>query len=154
MELLIRGPKAYGYLQSEKGSHRLVRISPFIVKRPLRRSMTPELPPSILNTLDDIIVPDTELEVTTIRLPGKGGQHVNKFSSGGRMKHLPSGITVRCTEERSQLANRNIAIQHLNHSGIVMNGTCAIVFHLNFDELLKLLPKDLQENIHLKDLPN
>ena len=73
--------------------------------------MTPELPPSLLNTLNDIIVPDTELEITTIRLPSRGGQHVNKFSSRRRMKAL--GITVRCAEQRSQLANRNIAIKHL-----------------------------------------
>ena len=118
MELLIRGPKAYGYLQCEKGSHRLVRISPYnaMGKRQTTFAtvdVTPELPPSLLNTLNDIQIPDTELEVTTMRSPGKGGQHVNKVSSGVRMKHIPSGITVRCTEERSQLANRNIAMHRL-----------------------------------------
>ena len=118
MELLIRGPKAYGYLQGEKGSHRLVRVSPYnaMGKRQTTFAgvdVTPELPPSLLGTLNDIQIPEAELEVTTMRSPGKGGQHVNKVSSGVRMKHLPSGISVRCTEERSQLANRNIAMHRL-----------------------------------------
>jgi peptide chain release factor 2 len=125
MELLVTGPKAYGWLQGEKGSHRLVRISPYNAMNKRQTTfagvdVTPELPPATLEKMGDIVIPETELEVTTMRSSGKGGQHVNKVSSGVRMKHLPSGITVRCTEERSQLANRNIALHRLKAQLLVI----------------------------------
>jgi peptide chain release factor 2 len=125
MELLVTGPKAYGWLQGEKGAHRLVRISPYnaMGKRQTTFAgvdVTPELPPATLDKLADIVIPETELEVTTMRSSGKGGQHVNKVSSGVRMKHLPSGISIRCTEERSQLANKNIALHRLKAQLLVI----------------------------------
>ena len=115
MELVIEGPRAYGWFKGEKGAHRLVRLSPFNANN---KRQTTFAGVDVIPILDDgeiksVEIPDSELEVNTMRSGGKGGQNVNKVETGVRIKHLPSGITVKCTEERTQWSNKNIAMKRL-----------------------------------------
>jgi len=112
--LLVKGPFAYGKMTCERGTHRLVRISPFDANARRQTSFAAvQVTPEIDEVETNIVIKPEDLEQQFCRAGGPGGQNVNKVNTAVLLRHLPSGIVVTCRQERSQLQNRLVAMQML-----------------------------------------
>ena len=135
----VNGTNAYGYLKSEKGVHRLVRISPFNAAGKRQTSFVScDVMPDIKKDLD-VEINDDEIRIDTYRSSGAGGQHINKTSSAIRITHYPTGIVVQCQNERSQFSNKDTAMKMLKSK----------LLELKIEENMKKLAEirgDVKEN--------
>jgi len=135
----VKGSNVYGMLKSETGVHRLVRLSPFDSNSRRHTSFASVFVYPIVDDDVDFVLNESELKIDTYRASGAGGQHVNKTDSAVRIKHMPSGITVQCQNQRSQLKNKTIAIKLLKSK----------LYQLRLDEINKKKDKLNKDKLNI-----